>query len=212
MLAAYAFTRLFFRHFLKVLELNLRSYPPFLLCDSLFKLIGKLLLQRRQLLLVILLRLLKQLRERALLRLLLADRLAQLASLTLHLVFVRALLDIRVVTLLVLSRFVVHLLQPVALSVRVRSCSGRPVDVVDFCKCALCVFDCSDDFAVLVSGAAEADGHALAVQPCQDTREDGVDGAESGESDAGSLLVGRETRQSRCNENLQQVEESDDVI
>jgi hypothetical protein len=163
MLAAYTLPRLLFRHFLQVLELDLRPYPPFLLRDSLLQLIGKLLLQRRQLLLMILLRLLKQLRERALLRLLLADRLAQLAGLTLHLVFVRALLDIRVVALLVLSRFVVHLLQPVALGVRVRSCSGRPVDVVDFCECALCVFDGSDDFAVLVSGAAETDGHSLTV-------------------------------------------------
>lgn len=202
MLAAYAFSRLLFRHFLKVLKLNLRSYPSLLLCNSLLQLIGELLLQRGQLLLMILLRLLKQLRERALLRLLLTNRLAQLARLTLHLVFVRSLLDIRIVALLVLSRFVVHLLQPVALSVRVRSSSRRPVDVVDFRERTLCVFDCSDDFAVLVSGAAEADGHALTIKPCEYTREDSIDGAESGESNAGSLLVGRETRQGCCDEDL----------
>jgi hypothetical protein len=189
-LAASAVTRLFLRHFLEVLELDLRSYPPFLLRNCLFELVGKLLLQRRELLLVVLLRLLKQLRESALLRLLLANRLAQLACLTLHLVFVRALLDIRVIALLVLSRFVVHLLQPVALGVRVRSGPRRPVDIVDFCERSLCIFDRPDDFAVLVSGAAEADGHALAIKPGQDTGEDSVDGAESGESDAGSLLVG----------------------
>jgi hypothetical protein len=110
MLAACAFARLFFRHFLEVLEFDFRPYPSFLLRNSLFEFVGKLLLQRRELLLMILLRLLKQLRESALLRLFLADRLAQLACLTLHLVFIRALLDIRVVALLVLSCFVVHLL------------------------------------------------------------------------------------------------------
>lgn len=184
MLAASAFPRLLFRHFLKVLELDLRPYPSFLLRNRLFKFLGKLLLQRLQLQLMILLRLLQQLRESALLRLLLADRLPQLARLTLHLVFVRPLLDIRIIAFLVLSRFIVHLLQPVALGVRIRSGSGRPVDVVDFRERALCVFDCAHDFAVLVSGAAEADGHALTIKPGQNAGEDCVDGTKSGQSDA----------------------------
>ena len=190
MLAAYTFTGLLFRCLLKMLELDLRAYPPFLLCNRLFELVRELLLQSCQLLLVVFFSLLQQLRESAFLRLLLADRLPQLARFAFHLVLVRTLLDVRIIALLVLARFVVHLLQPVAFGVRVWSGSGRPVDVVNLCECPLCVFDCSHNFAVLVSGAAEADGHALAVEPCQDSGEDCVDGAEGGESDAGSLLVG----------------------
>ena len=126
--------------------------------------------------------------------------------------FVRALLDVWVVALLVLSRFVVHLLQPVALGVRVWSGSRRPVDVVDLGECPLCVFDCPDDFAVLVSGTAEANGHSLAVEPRQDPGENCVDGTERGESNARTLLVGGKTCQGCCDEDLQEVEEGDDVV
>jgi len=189
MFCASAIASLLFRLFLEVLELDFRAYPSLLLGDGLFEFVGELLLQSCQLLFVVFFGLLEQFRERAFLGFLFADRLAQLAGFAFHLVFVRAFLDVWVVALLVLSCLVVHLLQSVALSVWVWSGSGRPVDVVDFGEGSLCVFDCSDDFAVLVSGAAEADWHALAVEPCQDTGEDCVDGTESGEGDAGSLLV-----------------------
>ena len=212
MLAARTVPRLFFCLFLEVFELDFRAYPSLLLGDGLFEFVGELLLQSRQLLLVVFFGLLEQFRERTLLGFLFADRLAQLAGFAFHLVFVWAFLDVRVVALLVLSRFVVHLLKSVALGVRVWSGSGRPVDVVDFCKGSLCIFDCSDDFAVLVSGAAEADGHALAIEPRQDTGEDSVNGTEGGESDAGGLLVGGETCQRCCDEDLQEVEEGDDVV
>ena len=53
MLAAYAFTRLLFRRLLKMLELDFRPYPPFLLCNRLFEFVGELLLQSCQLLLVV---------------------------------------------------------------------------------------------------------------------------------------------------------------
>lgn len=110
MLAASTVTRLFLRRLLEVFKLHLRPNPPLLLPNSFLQLLSKLLLQTRQLRLMILLRLLQQLRERALLRLLLANRLPQLFCFTLHLVLIRTLLDIRVIALLVLSRFVVHLL------------------------------------------------------------------------------------------------------
>ena len=212
MFAARAIQRPFLCLFLEVLELDFRPYPSLLPCDSLLELVGELFLQRRKLLLVVLFGLLEQLRKRAILGLLLADRLAQLPGFAFHLVFVGALLDVGVVALLVLARFVVHSLQPVSLGVRVWAGSGRPVDVVDFGEGPLCVFDCADDFAVLVSGAAEADGHSLAVEPCQDTRENCVDGTERGESDARALLVGREACQGCCDKNLQEVEEGDDVV
>ena len=54
MLAARTVPRLFFCLFLEVLELDLCTYPSFLLGDSLFEFVGELLLQRCQLLLVVL--------------------------------------------------------------------------------------------------------------------------------------------------------------
>jgi len=166
-----------------VLVFDFRPYPSLLIGNGLLDSIDELFLQSLQLLLVVVLSLLKRLGERALLGLLFADGVAQLASFALHLSFVRALLDIWVVTLLVLSRFVVHLLQPVTLGVRVWSRSGWPVDVINLCERSLCIFDGSDDFTVLVSGAAEADGHALTVEPREDTSKDCVDGTKRGESD-----------------------------
>jgi len=112
----------------------------------------------------------------------------------------------------ILSCFVVHLFKPVTLSVRVRSRSWRPVYIVDLCESPLSVLDCPDDFAVLVSGTAEADGHALAIEPRQYAGKDGVDSTECGEGDTRGFLVGGETCQGCCDENLQEVEEGDDVV
>jgi len=75
MLAASTVARLFFRLFLKMLEFDLCSYPSCLICKGLLDLVGNLFLQSLQLLLMILLGLLKQFRESALLRLLFTDRL-----------------------------------------------------------------------------------------------------------------------------------------
>ena len=75
MLAAYAVPRLFFRLFLEVFELDFRSYPSLLFCDCLLEFFGELLLQRCQLLLVVLFGLLEQLRELSFLGFLFADRL-----------------------------------------------------------------------------------------------------------------------------------------
>ena len=110
MLGARTVPRLFFCLFLEVFELDFRAYPSFLLGDGLFEFVGELLLQSRQLLVVVFFGLLEQFRERTLLGFLFADRLAQLAGFAFHLVFVWAFLDVWVVALLVLSGFVVHLL------------------------------------------------------------------------------------------------------
>ena len=132
----------------------------------------------------------------------------------LHLHFVRPFLDVWVVGLLVLSRLVVHLLQPVALGVGVRPRPGRPVNIVDLGKSALRVLDRAHDFAVLVSRAPEADRHSLAVQPGQNARQNGVDRSQGGEGHgrAARLAVGGEARQSGRDEDLQDVQAGDDVV
>lgn len=183
-------------------ELDFSANAVLLIGDSLLDSVDNTLLQVLQLRLVLIPCLFEQLRERALLGLLFADRFPQLASFSLHLHLVRSFLYIRVVCLLILSGFVVHLLQSIALGVRIRPRSWWPVDVVNLGECSLGVFDRSDDFAILVSCTAEANGHALSIEPCEDSSENCVDGSECREGDAGALLVCRKTGQSCCDEDL----------
>lgn len=202
MLAACAVSCLLCGLLLKMLVLDFGADAFFLFLDSLLELLSEFLRELLELRLMVVLRLLESLCESLFLGFLLADVLSETFGFVLHLVFIGSFLDVWVVALLVLSCLVVHLLEPVALCVGVRSCSGRPVDVVDFGKGSLCVFDGSDDFAVLVSGTAEADRHTLAVEPRQNTGKHRVDGTERGQSNTRSLLVCRQTRQCRCDQNL----------
>jgi hypothetical protein len=160
---------LLLRHLLQMIKLDLGPYPLLLVRHSLLDPIHNAPLEIVHLLLVVPNRLLQHLGKLSLFRLLLADRLPQLRRFLLHLHLVRPLLDVWVVGLLVLPRFVVHLLQPVALGVGVWTRARRPVDVVDLGKGALGVFDRPHNFAVLVSRAPEADRHSLAVEPGEDT-------------------------------------------
>lgn len=168
-LAASAVACLLLGRFLQVFVFDFGTDAVFLVFDGLLELLAELLGEVRELRLVVVLRLFEGFGERLFLGLLLADILPQPFGFALHLVFIRTFLDIGVVALLVLSGLVIHLLQPVALCVWVWSFSGWPVDVINFGECPLRVFDCSDDFAILISCATETNGHALAVEPCQNT-------------------------------------------
>lgn len=107
---ASALPLLLFCKLLKVLVFDLSTYPSLLLTKSLLDSFHKLLLQIFQLLLVIRFGLLESGRESALLGFLIADRVPQLLRLIFHLVRVGSFLDVGVVSLLVLSCLVVHLL------------------------------------------------------------------------------------------------------